>query len=280
MITSGHIMVKNTILYSVYKVLIKLLSIGNCFPTVLTSKEDLLLLIQMLCPVSTDKELFRMGSKGDGGYLIPNDIEGIEACFSPGVSNNSEFEKQCAELGMKVFLADYSVNGPAEPHNDFIFSKKFIGAANSEVFMTLSQWVEKSNIDPRTDLLLQMDIEGSEYETILNTPNELLDRFRIIVIEFHHLHQLWNRPFFRLIYPAFKKLLTNHTCLHIHPNNSAALCENKRLVIPNVMEFTFLRNDRFKKKKYARNYPHPLDSPNTGKRDIRLPQDWYCKTGD
>ena len=43
-------------------------------------------------PVQTRFPLIRIGSAHDGGYLIPNDLGGISACFSPGVEVNSSFE--------------------------------------------------------------------------------------------------------------------------------------------------------------------------------------------
>ena len=66
-------------------------------------------LLHRLHPRCDDKELVRFGPMGDGGYLLPDDIGGIGACFSPGVSSISGFEKQCAELGIPVYLADASV---------------------------------------------------------------------------------------------------------------------------------------------------------------------------
>jgi hypothetical protein len=54
---------------------------------VLTRKTDirnLKRLIALVSPVATDKQLVRFGPGGDGGYLIPNDLQGVEACFSPG----------------------------------------------------------------------------------------------------------------------------------------------------------------------------------------------------
>ena len=29
---------------------------------------------------------FGIGGAGDGGYLVPDDLDGIEYCFSPGVN--------------------------------------------------------------------------------------------------------------------------------------------------------------------------------------------------
>ena len=47
-------------------------------------------------PESQVKEFIRIGSDHDGCYLVPNDLESIKYCYSPGVSNNSDFEDQLA----------------------------------------------------------------------------------------------------------------------------------------------------------------------------------------
>jgi hypothetical protein len=47
--------------------------------------------IAKLHPLTTEHPLIRMG-EGDGGYLIPDDLNGITACFSPGVDNRATFE--------------------------------------------------------------------------------------------------------------------------------------------------------------------------------------------
>ena len=44
-------------------------------------------LIKALRPVQTKIRLIRVGGANDGGYLIPDDLEGIAACFSPGVAD-------------------------------------------------------------------------------------------------------------------------------------------------------------------------------------------------
>ena len=66
---------------------------------------------------------FRLGPDGDGGYLVPDDLAGIEYTFSPGVSTESGFEAALAARGQRVFLADYSVDGPAEANANFAFEK-------------------------------------------------------------------------------------------------------------------------------------------------------------
>ncbi len=241
----------------------------------MTDRNELLRLLKRLYPLSTNKELIRLGPKGDGGYLVPDDLAGIQACFSPGVSLVSGFEEDCAELGIKVFLADKSVDGPVTGHELFCFTKKFVGATSNDDFMTLDHWVTSSLPEINADLLLQIDIEGFEYEVFLSASEALMQRFRIIVAEFHHLDQLWNKPFFNLAGRAFDKILQTHTCVHIHPNNLCGSLNISGINIPTVMEFTFLRNDRFEHSSYQKNFPHPLDSDNTANSSLTLPKCWY-----
>lgn len=241
-----------------------------------TTKDELQSLISKLHPVSCDKELIRLGLIGDGGYLVPDDLTGIEACFSPGVGFSSTFEKDCADRGMKVFLADGSVDSAKSYHELFVFLKKYVGMVTDNNFTTLDDWVKSSMPDFRGDLLLQMDIEGSEYEVLLAASEDLLKRFRIIVIEFHSLDRLCCKPFFKIASQVFEKLLHTHTCVHNHPNNFSDVIEFKGLEIPSVMEFTFLRNDRISNSSFAKTFPHPLDADNAeNKPSLPLPVCWY-----
>lgn len=183
------------------------------FATPLTGRSELVTLIRQLRPMIPDVGLVRLGRLGDGGYLVPDSLSGIKACFSPGVSTESSFELDCAGRGMQVFLADASVEAPMQSHPLFQFSRIHIGAWTYGQYETLESWVSKSGLgDAKDDLILQRDIEEGEYEVILSCDTSLLQRFRVIVLELHSLDQLWNRPFFLLAARAIHKLLTTHMC--------------------------------------------------------------------
>jgi len=253
-----------------------ILAFGEAYPTRLTDKATLQALMRKLFPVSPGIQLIRLGPEDDGGYLVPNDLIGIEACFSPGVGDICGFEKDCAALGMKVFLADGSVERPNELHNRFCFTKKYVGVTTGDDFMTIDDWIGSSPVEPQTDLMLQVDIEGYEYEIFLGISDALMRRLRIIVAEFHDLDQLWNGPFFQIASRAFEKILQTHTCVHIHPNNSCRSLNRWGLSIPPLAEFTFLRNDRIRAPSYANLFPHPLDSDNSADSPhFPLPKCWY-----
>jgi len=234
-------------------------------------------LIHALHPITCDKPLIRIGAKNDGGYLVPDDFEGIEYCFSPGVAGVSDVEKDCAKRGMAVFMADQSVDQPATQHERFHFTKKYIGVTTNEGFMTLDDWVASSCSDSKSELFLQIDIEGFEYEVFLACSDQLMRRFRIIVAEFHRLDHLWAKPFFNLASRAFYKILQTHKCVHLHPNNWRGTVKNGDIEIPINLEFTFLRNDRIHNAVHARTFPHPLDADNVDKPSVVLPPCWYRK---
>ena len=50
------------------KILKKLLSLDNYFPTRITTIEEIKTLIKTLRPIETSKSLIRVGSDSDGGY--------------------------------------------------------------------------------------------------------------------------------------------------------------------------------------------------------------------
>lgn len=251
------------------------LSAADLYPVVATPRAEVTALMRRLHPRLADAGLIRLGPAGDGGYLVPDDLHGIEACFSPGVGAIVGFERSCAARGMRVFMADGSVDAPIVGDPAYSFLKKFVGAVNSADSITMPDWVDTVLPQSRADLLLQIDIEGSEYETILGMPDALMRRFRIITGEFHCLDQLWNLPYFRIVSRAFEKILQSHICVHIHPNNCAAPVARAGLAIPPVMEFTFVRSDRNSGERFATTFPHPADCDNTTAGHVPLPACWY-----
>ena len=244
-------------------------------------KEKVIQLIKRLHPVQTQYELIRLGPKGDGGYLVPDCLDNILACFSPGVSVMSGFELDCLNLGMQVFMVDGSVDKPNWNISEdrYSFKKKFIGCTNNEEYMTMDSWFKSTNLPKNTELLLQMDIERAEFSTIINTSDELMNRFKVMVIEFHSLRHLWNKAFFRIIETVFNKILQTHICVHLHPNNfkgtKGSVITQFGLEIPSLMEMTFLRKDVAEIKGYQTLFPHSLDCDNTGKAHLPLPKGWY-----
>lgn len=243
--------------------------------TKLTPTAEVKSFIKTLTPKNSGHRLIRIGGDADGGYLLPDALEHIAACFSPGVAETADFELEIASRGIPCFLADYSVSKCPNDHPLLHFEKRFIGNHSDDQFIRLEDWVKR--LSPgRGDLILQMDIEGHEYDVLCDTSRDLLRRFRVIVIEFHDLHRIWEPGFMRLVENAFFKLLDDFTVVHIHPNNCCDPLSHDGVDVPPVMEFTFLRNDQISKISPNTCFPHSLDRPNVKRRqDLPLPICWY-----
>jgi hypothetical protein len=240
-----------------------------------TAPDDVRSLIQKLRPQDCGIELIRVGGDADGGYLLPDDLDGIEYCFSPGVGALSVFESQLAELRIKSFLADYSVDAPPVSRPEFTFDKKFLGSSDRGEYLTLATWKDKYIPDYSGDMILQMDIEGAEYEVILSTPDRLLDQFRIIVIEFHELHRIFDPFDFKFFSACFEKLLNRFHVVHIHPNNGFGSLKRNGIEIPKILEFTFFNKKRVRSAKPQTEFPHRLDRDVFAGPSLPLPRCWY-----
>lgn len=243
-----------------------------------SSREQVLDLLRLIRPVASPKPMIRLGPDGDGGYLVPSDLQGIKACFSPGVSDEAGFELSFANRGVPCFLADASVPEAPVTHENIFFEPMFLGPKSDfKKYITLEDWVNQKSTGSG-DLVLQMDIEGAEYEVLSGAPRELLKRFRLIAIELHHLEFILTNQFSALGFEAFvTRLLEDFEVVHIHPNNNRRPVFHKGIEIPPVIEMTLLRKDRFAgtRSSEAVSLPHPLDSDNSPRRKhLTFSSDW------
>jgi hypothetical protein len=238
-------------------------------------KDQLKTLIKALRPVKTKYPLIRVGGNNDGGYLIPDDLEGISECFSPGVDVTATFEKDLLARGIRSHLADASVDGPPDGLEVISFEKKNLGALDSKDIMSLDTWVDSHSLT-FSDAILQMDIEGAEYQTILATPIDTLKRFRIIAIEIHNAQHWFNPIAWNTMQAFIGKLLADFHVVHLHPNNNCPFMQYEDIFFPTVFELTLLRKDRAEPEGFVEQLPHPLDQPNVlNKPDRGVPEEWY-----
>lgn len=222
--------------------------------------------LNRLRPRQITTPLIRIGGDYDGGYLLPGDFEGIGAVFSPGVDITSSFEEHFLNSEIPCFLMDASVDQPPIAHPLLSFRKMFLGPISGEEYLSLEDWVR--DFSGSGDLILQMDIEGGEWEILSKLDPTLLKKFRLIVIEIHGLAaRLRNSNKIWQVEKAIRSLTQHHTSVHFHPNNC---CGSKKVLgrdVPEVAEITLVRRDaQYLKRRFAP-LPHPLDRENvTGAR--------------
>jgi hypothetical protein len=215
----------------------------------------------LIRPISIGIGLVRVGSQNDGSYLLPQDLEGITSVYSPGVATQHDFESYFAELGIPCFMIDGSVEGLSRSNEKFFFEKLWLSSVTEEGHsISLDDWILKTSVPG--DSVLQMDIEGAEYECLLSAQTSTLNRFRVIVVEFHNLGHILNLSGLRKVQKVFEKLNETHTAIHVHANNCCPAIKVREISIPAVMEVTYIRNDRVLERNGFAEVPHELDQLN------------------
>lgn len=244
--------------------------------------------VSFMKPKPSPFPLLRIGGSRDGAYLVPSVLDDVTACFSPGVANRKNFEDELLEgFGIRSHLMDFSsdVENFETPlvAGHQTFRKKWLSPDGGKDSLSISEWVSREEGDVCSNFLLQMDIEGAEYANILQTSSETLDRFLVLVVEFHDVASrvLAQGEQRRELEGVIDLLSRSFVSVHARINN---YCDVRRLGakirIPQVLEVTFLRADHFQtisNVDYAVPLiPHPLDISrnNPRYRPVHLTAEW------
>lgn len=229
-----------------------------------TPKDRFFALMASLWPWNSQFELERVGGSGDGTYLIPNCISGEEILISPGVGSTTSFEIDLFQkYGVPAILLDRSVEAPKNLPETFIFERKWLNSYDDESNASLEGLM--GQISPHKKVLVQMDIEGSEYSILRSTRIETFERIKLLVIEFHHLSYWKNLIYFENnVEPAIKRVLDYYYPVHIKQNSAVKTFKFGTYTFADAIEVTFLAKTEMIPRGRVSSLPHTLDVLNSG----------------
>ena len=184
-----------------------------------------------------NKKKVRIGNKGDGGYVLLNDFKNIKIAYSFGICDEISFEKELSEKNIEVFMHDHTIQNISE-YNPKLHWKK-IGLTGkkgiNENLKTLKELLKENGHILEKDMILKMDIEGSEWDSFLYMSFNILRQFKYIVVEFHFFDN------YKSIYSkVFKKLNKTHQIFHLHCNNCGQIINFDEYNICNLLEISFV----------------------------------------
>jgi hypothetical protein len=219
-------------------------------------------LFEHLQPIRlTNCELRRFGEPHDGGYLMcGNLLDSVDAGYSYGIGGYDGWGCDVS-IGLGVRVHQYDCFDPQRPAcagGDVQFHDECVGDQREDVdgraFDTLANQVA-NNGDTGRRLVVKMDVEGAEWDSLLAAPDDVLAQIDQLAIEFHGVDD-------RSVVTVLR-LKDFFYVAHLHFNNFAcqaglepfpswayeALFVNKRVGIPDPSGAPAV-------------LPHPLDAPN------------------
>lgn len=218
----------------------------------------------LLRPFECGINLVRYGPVQDGGYLMPETTFLWEGIVSPGVGATFAFEESLANSDTKVLLVDGSITQPKNLPSNFFFYKKMITSdICDETQITINKILVDHDLVGKRNLL-QIDIEGAEWEVLGNLAESDLLEFTIIIVEFHDLSSLIDSEVFKQRIRTINRLLKDFFVCHLHINNAGGFYFFNGKRYPVVVECTLVRNNLFTKGKNAK-IPNNQDFPNDNK---------------
>ena len=231
--------------------------------------------------------LIRRGSTNDGGYLLPSDIS-AQFLISLGLGDNWKFEldliknKQVSKFivfdhtvtllnllkilikrkrKLKAFI--YRAVVLIRYFRDFTFlrkphiKKKITKYGSMENFreISLSEIFKEFIVDPKSTVILKIDIEGSEFD-IVEQIIEFSSQTLVLIIEFHEI--LKQKDKFK---SSLELIKSKFSLIHTHMNNYGEIDE---FSIPDVCEFTFINHNMHSENRKVSRLPRVgIDSPST-----------------
>lgn len=149
-------------------------------------------LAEELRPVTLSNcEFVRVGSRNDGGYaMCGNLLSGIETAYSYGIGGNDDWGCQIS-AAHKVPVHQYDCFNPTRlpcTGGDFRLNAECVGARDETLegrkFDTMANQIAR-NGDTGKKMVVKMDIEGSEWQTILAAPDAMFESIVQMPMELH-----------------------------------------------------------------------------------------------
>lgn len=232
-------------------------------------------LFDELQPVKlTNCELARYGEENDGGYLAcRNLLSNVKAGYSYGISGYDGWGCELStELEVPVHQYDcFNTTVPVCTTGKTVFHPECIAATPSRdsdgrVFDSMAAQFAK-NGDAGKHVIVKMDVEGAEWDSMLNTPDAVFDNVDQMIFELHGVEHNVSR-----MLEVVLKLKKHFYVAHFHINNFSCM----RGIEPFggwAYEVTFVNKRLATLDPDAKaTLPSPLDTPNNpGAPDCQVP---------
>jgi hypothetical protein len=208
------------------------------------------------------KERILLGEKKDGCYVILNDFKDIKIAYSFGIDKIIQFDKALADRGIDIYMYDHTINSLPYNNPKFHWEKIGICGRNNETdqLKTLEYLLNKNGHTSEKNMILKMDIEGSEWESLKDVSEDVLKQFKYIIIEYHFLSDN-----VELYYNIIRKIYKNHQAFYVrcHGREKVAQFGNNMICLYLEVSYVIREGNHFDKDdSIYPNYEFDFTGPN------------------
>jgi hypothetical protein len=229
-------------------------------------QSDLLPILRRLAPYATPEfKKVRMGRDHDGGYIMLDKLEEVEAAYSLGINDDVSWDEDIARRGIPVFQYDHTIDDVPAKHDLFRWFKIGIEGVESgdRSLDTLANLIVANGHEKCRELVLKCDIEGHEWSMLANAPLDLLAAFSQIVIELHFTGNFRDESYIKILSDAMEKLTIHHKVIHVHANNCSPYLILGGVPLPCALELTLIRTEDVHLELSSDVFPTELDMANS-----------------
>jgi hypothetical protein len=230
----------------------------------------------LLTPFDIDIPKRRIGPRTDGGYVFADSISASQAVVSYGIATEYQFDRIMAEAGHKVYMFDHTIEGIDATHANMMWHREGVAGVTDPAsrLYTVEDHLARHGVEGDR-LILKMDVEGAEFDSIGLMSDDTLGRFEQIVMEIHYLANLDNARFRAGAVRMLRKLNQHFTLFHVHANN----CDGPNglhivsgMPVSNLLELSYVRTSAVKRTPSRTLYPTVFDYANVRAKDKLL---WF-----
>ena len=188
-------------------------------------------LFDLLRPVVlTNCELERFGEAHDGGYLMCGNLLGaVQSGYSYGISGYDKWGCDIStRLDIPVHQYDcFDTTQPSCFFGETVFHAECVGdkaeTLDGRPFDSVQNQFAR-NGDSAKRIVLKIDVEGAEWDSLLTTPDAVLDQIDQLAVEFHWLedeqfHWIQDEKHLRVV----QRLKQFFAVAHMHANNASCV---------------------------------------------------------
>jgi hypothetical protein len=208
----------------------------------------------------------RFGHPNDGGYVMcANLLDRAQVAYSYGIGGRDEWGCDISsQYHLTVHQYDcFNIKRPSCPQGNFIFHEECVGDKANRIENRIYDSVESQiagNGDLGKTLVVKMDVEGSEWDSLLSAPDPVLNAMDQFVVEFHIDDK---KPDETKYLQVIRKLKKNFHIANVHFNNNS--CTDAYKPFPSwVFEILFVNKKIGKLGEGTTKQTglNPLDTPN------------------